>query len=75
MRSKIYIEDMLLNKDKRLMENEHYHGAVVIYPDGSASFAEFTEHEVKVAIDRGARNLEDRPEAKSWFSKFFGNDA
>lgn len=59
--------DMVLleNLDKKPAAAEKYNHIRVQFPDGEERHLLFTDHEIKVALDRANKNPEDLPQV-SW---------
>ena len=66
MKSKIFIEEKVDNKEMKFGETTEYFPARVEYSDSDIKNALFTENEIKVAIERANKNPEDVPEKTIW---------
>lgn len=72
IKGNIYVSEKLENKDRRFGACQEYIPALVTEERGAEVPALFTAHELDKAIERAARNPEDIPEDKSFFTKLFG---
>ena len=71
MKSKVYIEDFVENKDRKFGSNLGWYAAEIIGKKGEKIPAFFTEADIRDAVIRAQKNPEDVPE-KSFFQNLFG---
>lgn len=64
IKSRIYLDEKLENKDFTFGENKYYYPAIIVYPDGTEKKALLTEHRIGVITERAEKNIEDFPEEK-----------
>ena len=62
MKSKLYMNERVKNKDHTFGESDHYYPVKVVLADGSIKRALFTENQLATALDRAVTNSEDFPE-------------
>ena len=70
MKSKIILEEMVDNKERKFGSTDKYYPAHVIDEDGIENPALFTQDQIATAIQRALRNPEDMPEDTIWESIF-----
>lgn len=70
--SKIILEEMVPNADRRFGSQLEYYPAYIEAEDGSLKPALFTKDQISVAIERATLNSEDVPKRKSFLSFIFG---
>ncbi len=73
MRSKIYLNEAVLNKQHTFGESNKYYPAKVFDGRGRVRKALFTKSQLEVAFDRAEKNLEDFPK-QNWFQLFLDGD-
>lgn len=73
MKSKLYIKEIVENKDRKFGSILQYYPAKVELDDGSIENALFTEDQINVALERASENPEDIPEDSLW-QKIFGKE-
>lgn len=71
MKSKIYLDELVDNKDHVFGETSEYYPAEIITDDGYEVRALFTKSQIDVAIKRATTNDEDFPK-KSFLDFLFG---
>lgn len=59
MKSKIYIDERVVNKDRKFGEAKHYYPCRIVGIHGTELDAAFTRNVLEEAIERGNKNKED----------------
>jgi hypothetical protein len=72
MDSKIYLNDVVDNKERKFGANPQYVCCEVVFEDGRTLPSMFTFSNIEIAIDRANKNKEDIPKHESWWCKLFG---
>jgi len=72
MKSKIYLNDVVENTERKFGSNVQYFCCDVEFEDGKILPAMFTASNIEIAIDRANKNKEDIPKQESWYAKIFG---
>lgn len=70
MKSKIYLDEIVENKDQYRSANKQYYPVTIELEDGTELKALFTYHQLATAIRRADRNKEDFKE-EGFFEKLF----
>ena len=72
MKSKIYLNDIVENKDRKFGSNNQYVVCNIEFEDGRVLPAMFTLSNIELAINRSNKNPEDIPKKESWWTNIFG---
>lgn len=72
MRSKLYLEEEVDNKDRKFGSALKYQPVLLVDEDGNEIPALFTEDQIATAVQRALRNPEDIPKGKSIWDIIFG---
>jgi len=70
MKSKIYLNEIVFNKDRKLGSVTDYYPVKVVTENGDIKYALFTINQIEKAIERASYNEEDLPE-KSFYELIF----
>lgn len=70
MKSKIYLNEVVPNKDRRFGSATDYYPVKVVTEGGDIEYALFTINQIEEAIERASYNKEDLPE-KSIYELIF----
>jgi len=70
MKSRIYLKEIVENKERKFGSTLQYYPVKVELNDGSVENALFTEDQINVALDRASENPEDIPENTLWENIF-----
>ena len=70
MKSKIYLDEVVDNTERRFGSAQEYFPIMVHDTKGYAVAAMFTENEILKAVERAKKNAEDLPENDPWFESF-----
>ena len=70
MKSKIYLNEMVDNKERRFGSATDYYPIKVVTTNGDIKYALFTINQIEEAIERASYNEEDLPE-KSFYEIIF----
>jgi len=70
MKSKILMDEVVENTDRKFGSAKKYYPIMVHDLSGYANPAMFTEDEIVKAMERAKKNTEDFPDDDSWFNIF-----
>lgn len=68
MKSIIYLDESVVNKERLFGSIKSYYPCRIEFANGTISNALFTENQIKEATERAKRNPEDVPEKTFWES-------
>lgn len=69
--SKIYLNEIVENKQRKFGSQKVYYSCKIIFKDGTEEDSLFTKNQIEIALKRGLENKEDFPEKKSFWDKLW----
>jgi hypothetical protein len=66
MKSKIFLKEIVFNKNRRFGSQTNYYPATLVLDTGEEIKALFTCNQLEEARNRAARNAEDFPDESFW---------
>ena len=66
----IFLNNYIENQERKFGSWKWYYNAVIVFPDGKRLNALFTKSQIKDAIHRSNKNIEDLPDTKELLKEY-----